>query len=64
MHECERQMKSEVEMYYHNWNYIPFSFRTVCGFFNVPQIIRNKCCEKGPPRFIIPIREPTTKEAD
>ena len=27
-------------------NSMPFSFRT--GFFNVPQIIRNKCCETGP----------------
>ena len=31
----------------HNGNYVPYFFRTVCGFFNVLQIIRNKCCETG-----------------
>ena len=41
-------MKPDVEIDHHTGNYVPYSFRTVCGFFNVPQIIRNKCCETGP----------------
>ena len=50
MHECEiRQMKSEIKIDHHTWDYVPYSFRTaVCGFFYVPHIIRNKCCETGP----------------
>ena len=45
--ECERQMKSEIEIDHHTTVYVPYSFQTVCGFFNVLQIIRNKCCEMG-----------------
>ena len=34
---------------HHTGDYVqvPYSFRTVCGFFNVPQIISNKYCETG-----------------
>ena len=48
MHECERRVKSEIEIDHRTRDYVPYSFRTVCRFFNVPQIIRNKCCETGP----------------
>ena len=44
----ERQMKTEIEIDHHTGDYLPYSFRTVCGFFNVPQVIRNNCCETGP----------------
>ena len=29
-------------------NYVPYSFRTVCGFFYVPQKLIMKSCETGP----------------
>ena len=38
-HECERQMKSEIELDHYTRDYVPYSFLTVCMFFNVPQII-------------------------
>ena len=36
-------------------NYVPYSLRTVSGFFNVPQLF-NKDCETGL-RFIVLIRD-------
>ena len=36
-HEFERYVKPEIEIDHHSGNYVPYSFRTVCGFFNVPQ---------------------------
>ena len=41
-------MKSEIERDQHTGEYVPSSFRTVCGFIYVPQIIRNKRCETEP----------------
>ena len=47
MHEYEREMKSEVQIEPHIWNYVQNSFRTVCGSFKVPQFMRTKSCETG-----------------
>ena len=44
----KKEMKSEKEEDLTSGNCAPFSFRTMCGFFNVPHIIGNKCCEMGP----------------
>ena len=30
-------------------NSMPYSLRIVCGFFNVPWLFANKCCETRPP---------------
>ena len=48
-HKCKGQMKSDRDRGRPpHRDYVLYSFRTVCGLFNVPQIIRNKCCETGP----------------
>ena len=47
-YECERQMKSEIEKDHQTGDHVPFFFRTMCGFVNVPQTIRNECFETGP----------------
>ena len=41
-------MKSDIKIDHRTGNYVPYSFRTARGFFNVPQMIRNKGCETGP----------------
>ena len=38
-------------------NYVPYSFRTVCGFFYVPQELIMKSFETGPTVLIVLIRE-------
>ena len=44
IHECE----SEIDHY--TGQYVPYSLRRVCGFFNVPQIFNTwaRACETGP----------------
>ena len=32
-----------------NGNFLPYSLRIVCGFFNVPQLFKG--CETGPPAY-------------
>ena len=47
-HECERRMKSEIEMDH----YIPYSLRTECGFFDVPQSLNsNQSCPQSSRSF-------------